>query len=77
MFINELLQVFFPDASMLYVITKVGDDLNTFLAYIDPGIGSMLFQILIASFVGTAFVVKMFWKNIISFFRKNKEKEEA
>ena len=33
-------------------------------AYIDPGTGSYLPQLLIAGLVGGAFAVKIFWKNI-------------
>ena len=45
-------------------------------AYIDPGTGSYLIQILLAVLVGSAFAVKMFWHNIKAFlgrrFSKNK-----
>jgi hypothetical protein len=40
------------------------------LAYIDPGVGSMLFQILIAGLVAFGYVIKVFWKNIKSFFSR-------
>jgi hypothetical protein len=33
-------------------------------AYIDPGTGSFMLQILIATLVGSAFAVKLFWKRI-------------
>lgn len=33
-------------------------------AYLDPGTGSYLFQILIASLIGAAFAIKIFWKRI-------------
>ncbi|HUW30914.1 MAG TPA: hypothetical protein VM223_04825 [Planctomycetota bacterium] len=33
-------------------------------AYIDPGTGSYIFQILIASVLGGLFALKIFWKNI-------------
>ena len=36
-------------------------------AYLDPGSGSYLFQILIASLVGAGFAVKMCWGYIKSF----------
>lgn len=37
------------------------------LAYLDPGTGSYIFQILIAGLVGTGFAVKMFWLQIKTF----------
>lgn len=37
-------------------------------AYIDPGTGSYIFQVLIAGFVGAAFAVRVFWRRIRAFF---------
>ena len=39
-------------------------------AYLDPGTGSYLFQILIASLIGAAFAAKLFWKNIVEGLKK-------
>jgi len=33
-------------------------------AYIDPGTGSYLFQMLMAGLLGSAFAIKMAWKNV-------------
>jgi len=38
-------------------------------AYIDPGTGSYLFQIMIAGFIGGVFAVKMHWLKIKNFFK--------
>ena len=40
------------------------------LAYLDPGTGSMILQLLIAGLVGAGFAVKMFWFNIKGFFTR-------
>ncbi len=40
------------------------------LAYIDPGTGSYLLQLLIAGIVGAAFAVKVFWQNITAAFAR-------
>ena len=37
-------------------------------AYLDPGTGSYIFQLLIAGVVGLAFVIKVFWGRIKGFF---------
>lgn len=37
-------------------------------AYIDPGTGSYVFQIVIAAAVGAAFSIKLFWRRITGFF---------
>jgi len=46
-------------------------------AYIDPGTGSLIIQVLIASFLGALFLLKVFWgkvkvflNNLFSQFRK-------
>lgn len=36
--------------------------------YIDPGTGSLIIQILIASFVGGLFLMKVFWGKVKAFF---------
>ena len=38
-------------------------------AYLDPGSGSFILQLLIASLVGAAFVLKTYWRRINGFFR--------
>lgn len=38
-------------------------------AYVDPGTGSYIFQLIIAALVGGLFVVKLFWNKIKIFFR--------
>lgn len=47
------------------------------LAYLDPGSGSYLIQLLIAALLGGAFVIKAFWRQITTFvariFRGKKE----
>ncbi|MCX6251670.1 MAG: hypothetical protein NTX61_13070 [Bacteroidetes bacterium] len=37
------------------------------LAYIDPGTGSILLQALVATVVGAAVAVKLFWHRILKF----------
>ncbi len=38
-------------------------------AYIDPGTGSLVIQVLIASFVGGLFLLKIFWGKVKVFFK--------
>jgi hypothetical protein len=44
-------------------------------AYIDPGTGSYVLQILIASVVSGLFVIKMWWAKIKSFIFKGKSEK--
>lgn len=38
--------------------------------YIDPGTGSYIIQVLLAGFVGSMFLLKIFWKSVKLFFVK-------
>ncbi|MFH1561459.1 MAG: hypothetical protein ABID04_02675 [Patescibacteria group bacterium] len=44
-------------------------------AYLDPGSGSYLIQILIASLAGTGYILKLNWQKIKDFFSKKKTKK--
>lgn len=39
-------------------------------AYLDPGSGSYIFQILIASLLGALFAIKVYWIKVLSLFKK-------
>lgn len=41
-------------------------------AYLDPGTGSYLFQLLIGLLAGTLMTVKIYWHKIRSFFTRDK-----
>ena len=45
-------------------------------AYIDPGSGSYLLQILVAGLLGASFAVKRFWGNIVAVFRRSKSADD-
>lgn len=48
----------------------IGSILKTGDLYLDPGSGSYILQILLAALLGSAFAIKMYWKKLVSFFRK-------
>ena len=54
-----------PNLSHFFQIIFTGG-----LAYLDPGSGSFILQILIATLVGGMFIVKTYWQRILGFFRK-------
>ncbi len=39
-------------------------------AYLDPGTGSFVLQLLIAGFLGLVLAIKIFWNRIVTFFRR-------
>jgi len=47
-------------------------------AYLDPGTGSYIFQVLIATVIGALFTIKMYWQkikdSIVNLFSKKQEK---
>lgn len=45
-------------------------------AYLDPGTGSYLLQLLIAGILGASMAIKIFWVNIKAFFSKSSSKGE-
>ena len=42
--------------------------LNSAFAYLDPGTGSYIYQLIIAGIVGASYTVKVFWGRIKTFF---------
>ena len=46
------------------------------LAYLDPGTGSYLIQILVGGGLGLTFIIKQYWSTIRSFFSKGKTDEK-
>ena len=43
---------------------------DVYATYLDPGVGSYIFQVLIAGTVAGLFAVKLFWRQIKLFFKK-------
>jgi hypothetical protein len=51
--------------------------LNTTLAYLDAGSGSMIAQILVGGFAAAGVAMKMYWKRIKGFFGRGEEEEDS
>jgi len=45
------------------------------IAYLDPGAGSILLQAVVAGVLGGIFVIKLFWKRLVGFFRGGQKNE--
>lgn len=41
-------------------------------AYVDPGTGAMLLQLLLGGVAGLAVVAKLYWERLRSFFKRSK-----
>lgn len=46
---------------------------NTAHAYLDPGTGSMIVQVVIGGFLASLYTVKVYWQRIRAFFVKLKK----
>ncbi len=40
--------------------------------YLDPGTGSLIFQIILAGLLGISVFIKVFWRKILNLFKSNK-----
>lgn len=45
-------------------------------AYLDPGSGSFILQLVLAALLGGLFILRGYWKKIIDYFRKSDPGEE-
>ena len=46
-------------------------------AYLDPGTGSFILQVLVSSLAGVVYIIKMFWRNIKGYFLKPLRKKRV
>lgn len=44
-------------------------------AYLDPGAGGMLVQLIAAGLAGLLMILKLYWKRITGFFKRKKESQ--
>jgi hypothetical protein len=51
--------------------------MTTVLAYLDPGSGSMILQILAGGLAAVAVTAKLYWNRILRFLRIRKDEPEA
>ncbi len=49
---------------------------NMLFGYLDAGTGSYMIQIIIASLAGGALALKIFWRRIYSFFKRDPSKSK-
>jgi hypothetical protein len=51
--------------------------MTTVLAYLDPGSGSMILQILAGGLAAVAVTAKLYWRRLLRFLRIRKDEPEA
>jgi hypothetical protein len=57
--------------SMVFVSLLLFASTQVAHAYVDPGTGSYVIQILIAALAGAAFAVRIYWRKIKGFFSRS------
>jgi hypothetical protein len=58
---------------LLYTVSLTQDA----LAYLDPGSGSMMLQLLLGGVVGIAAILKLYWNSFASLFRRKKHQDNS
>ena len=43
-------------------------------AYLDPGTGSLIFQVAVGAVMAVSLAVKVFWRRIVSFFKRSTDR---
>jgi|GEM_PF-6851393 len=61
--------VFIIAAALIFITTIPAH------AYLDPGTFSYFIQILVAGLVGLSVTIKLYWNNIVAFFKRKKNGE--
>jgi hypothetical protein len=51
--------------------------MTTVLAYLDPGSGSMILQIIAGGLAAVAVTAKLYWRRLMKFLRIRKDEPEA
>jgi hypothetical protein len=51
--------------------------MTTVLAYLDPGSGSMILQIILGGLAAVAVTAKLYWRRLLRFLRIRREEPEA
>jgi hypothetical protein len=54
---------------------RAGQLLST-RAYLDPGSGSFILQLLLATLLGLGFVLKGYWRKLLSLFKRNSDEPQ-
>jgi len=62
---------------MEFYITNIFCEFKLLIAYVDPGTGSYLLQLLIATVLGSLFALKVYWKKLIGFLVQKFSRSKA
>lgn len=66
-----------PSATALLGLLIIGATTGTAHAYLDPGTGSMILQLLLGGVAGMAVVLKLYWHRVKALFGRRVAKDTA
>jgi hypothetical protein len=68
-----------PVAGLLFAVVFVGalDPGQPAQAYLDPGTGAIILQMLLGGVAGALVILKLYWHRFTSFFRRGRKDPEA
>jgi hypothetical protein len=67
--------IFYVISASNSLITGLNSALIKEHAYLDPGSGSFILQLILAALLGSLFMFKSYWKKIINFLRGKSDNE--
>ncbi|RXK56205.1 hypothetical protein ESB00_10125 [Oleiharenicola lentus] len=47
------------------------------IAYLDPGAGSIVLQMILAGILGLSYTLKTYWRRIVAFVRRDQPKDKG
>ncbi len=68
-----------PVAGLLFAVVFVAalEPGQSAQAYLDPGTGAIILQMLLGGVAGALVILKLYWHRFTSFFRRNRKDSEA
>jgi hypothetical protein len=64
------------DSHFLLDLGLRSGQLLTNRAYLDPGSGSFILQLILASLLGLGFIIKAYWKKLVGLFRRRSDETQ-
>jgi hypothetical protein len=61
---------------LVFAALSLGAATSTAQAYLDPGTGSMILQIMLGGVAGVALAGKLYWQRLVSLFRTRHQPDD-
>lgn len=64
------------NGEILHLINLKAGQLLSTRAYLDPGSGSFILQLILATLLGLGFVLKGYWSKVVSLFKRRSDEPQ-